>query len=156
MYARKRPLPLCVYSVPKTIHPPSEAVCVTGAMTRHAMEDFHHGGVLCTFSNREQPQTGTSGVFRQGRRHGPSITFKITPSSVTLHQPARRPAVLGQPSSLCPHCIDPLVRKYNDDLSCTPLCFDLLIIGLQTQRTVFLRLATSELIDFVFWFCLEQ
>jgi hypothetical protein len=39
---------------------------------------------------------------RAGRRHGPSITYKITPCLVTLLYPARRAAVLGQPSSLQP------------------------------------------------------
>jgi hypothetical protein len=48
----------------------------------------------------DKPQTGASGVVRQGMRHGPSITYKIT---VTLLQPARRAAVLGQPSSLRSH-----------------------------------------------------
>ncbi len=37
-----------------------------------------HGGVLCTFNNRSAPD-GVIGVVRQGRRHGPSITYKITP-----------------------------------------------------------------------------
>jgi hypothetical protein len=36
-------------------------------------------------------------------RHRPSITYKITPCWVALLQPARRAAVLGQPSSLRPH-----------------------------------------------------
>ncbi len=38
----------------------------------------------------DQPQTGASGVVRQGRRHGSSITYKITPCWVTLLQLARR------------------------------------------------------------------
>jgi hypothetical protein len=38
----------------------------------------------------DQPQTRTSGVVRHGRRHGPSITYKITPCWVTLLQPARQ------------------------------------------------------------------
>jgi hypothetical protein len=67
-----------------------------------SLRDVAHDGVLCTFSNI-QPQTGASGVIRQGRRHGPSITYKITPCWVTLLQPARRAAVLGQPSSLRPY-----------------------------------------------------
>ena len=33
-----------------------------------------------------------------GGRHGLSITYKITPCWVTLLQPARRAAMLGQPS----------------------------------------------------------
>jgi hypothetical protein len=58
--------------------------------------------VFCVHSVIDQPQTETSGVVCQCRRHVPSITYKITP--VTLLQPARRAAVLGQPSSLRPHC----------------------------------------------------
>ncbi len=58
-----------------------------------SLRDVAHDGVLCTFSN---------GVVRQGRRHGPSIAYKITPCWVTLLRPARRAAVLGQPSSLRP------------------------------------------------------
>jgi hypothetical protein len=50
-----------------------------------------------------QSQTGASRVVCQGGRHGPSITYKITPCWVTLLQPARRAAVLVQPSSLRPH-----------------------------------------------------
>ncbi len=34
------------------------------------------------------------------------ITFKITPCWVTLLQPARRDAVLDQPSSLRPHWVE--------------------------------------------------
>jgi hypothetical protein len=41
--------------------------------------------------------------FGQGGQHGPSIRYKITPCWVTLLQPTRRAAVLGQPSSLRPH-----------------------------------------------------
>ncbi len=48
----------------------------------------------------EQPYTGACGKARQGRRHGPSITYKITPCWVTLLQPAKRVSVLGHPSSL--------------------------------------------------------
>ncbi len=52
----------------------------------------------------EQPQTGARIVVRQGRRHRPSIPYKITPCLVTLLQPARRVAVLGQqPFSFLPH-----------------------------------------------------
>jgi hypothetical protein len=46
-----------------------------------------------------------NGVVRQGRRNGPSFTYKITPCWVTLLQPVRRAAMLGQPSSLRPHCM---------------------------------------------------
>ncbi len=58
---------------------------------------------LCTFSIVDQPQTGASGVACQGRRHGPSITYKITPCWIPFLQPARRAAVLGQSSGLRPH-----------------------------------------------------
>ncbi len=56
-----------------------------------------------------QPRTGASGVFRQGTRHGPSITYKITPCWVTLLQQARRAAVLDQPSCLRPPCSRPSI-----------------------------------------------
>ncbi len=46
--------------------------------------DEAHGGVLCTFSNVSAPDRDHSGVVRQGRRHGPSITDRITPCWVTL------------------------------------------------------------------------
>jgi hypothetical protein len=36
--------------------------------------DVAHYGVLCTFSNR-QPQTGASGVVRQGKLPRPYITY---------------------------------------------------------------------------------
>jgi hypothetical protein len=52
--------------------------------------------MFCVHLVIDQPQTGTSGVVRQGRRHGPSITHKITPCWVTLLLPARRAAVLGR------------------------------------------------------------
>jgi hypothetical protein len=42
-----------------------------------SLRDIAHDGVLCTFSNRSVP-TGACGVVRQGRRHGPSISYKIT------------------------------------------------------------------------------
>ncbi len=45
-----------------------------------SLRDVAHDGVLCTFSIKAQSQTVASGVVRQGRRHGPSITYKITPS----------------------------------------------------------------------------
>ncbi len=48
-------------------------------------------------------------MVRQGRRHGPSITYKITPCWVTLLQPARRAAELNQPSSLRPPCSRPSI-----------------------------------------------
>jgi hypothetical protein len=42
-------------------------------------------------------------MVSQGRRHGPSIMYKITPCWITLLQPARRAVVLGQLSSLRSH-----------------------------------------------------
>jgi hypothetical protein len=68
-----------------------------------SLHDLANDGVLCTLSNRSASDRGASGVVRQGRRHEPSIAYKITPCWITLLQPARRAAVLGQPSSLCPH-----------------------------------------------------
>jgi hypothetical protein len=62
-----------------------------------SLRDVAHGGVLCTIRNIDQTQTGVRGVVRQGRRHGPSITYKITPYWVTLIQSARRAAVLAGP-----------------------------------------------------------
>jgi hypothetical protein len=52
------------------------------------------------------PDWGKWCMVRQGRRNGPTITYKITPCWVTLFQPARREAVLGQPSRLRPHWLD--------------------------------------------------
>jgi hypothetical protein len=46
-------------------------------------------------------------MFPKGRWHGLSITYKITPCWVTLLQPARRAAVLIQPSSLQPQWYRP-------------------------------------------------
>jgi hypothetical protein len=43
--------------------------------------------------------------YGKGRRYGSSIKYKITPARVTLLQPARRPVVLGKPSSLRIHTI---------------------------------------------------
>ncbi len=59
--------------------------------------------VFCVHLLVDQPQTGASGVFRQGRRHWPSITNNITSCWVTLLQPDRAVAVLDQLSSLRPH-----------------------------------------------------
>ncbi len=42
--------------------------------------------------------------YGKSRRYGPSIMYKITPAgSLSLLQPARRAAVLGQPFILRPH-----------------------------------------------------
>jgi hypothetical protein len=71
--------------------------------------------VFCdTFSNKSASDR-KSGVVRHCRRHGPSITYKITPCWVTLLQHARRAAVLGQTSSLRPHW--PYVRVCSLDIS---------------------------------------
>jgi hypothetical protein len=75
------------------------------------LRDVAHDGVSCTFSNRSSPDRGKQGVVRQGRRHGPSITHKITSCWVPLLRPARRAAVLNQPSSLRPHCFLLSVKK---------------------------------------------
>jgi hypothetical protein len=44
----------------------------------------------------------TQCTVRQSMQHEPSIPYKITPCWVTLIQPRRRAAVLGQPSFLRP------------------------------------------------------
>jgi hypothetical protein len=55
-----------------------------------SLHDLAHDGVLCTFRNTvDQAKTGASGVVCQGKRHGLSIAYKITPLWVTLLQPAR-------------------------------------------------------------------
>ncbi len=62
-----------------------------------------HVGVL-VHSVIDQLQTGPA-VVRHGRRHEPSITYTITPcwvTFITFIKPARRAAVLDQPSSLRP------------------------------------------------------
>ncbi len=66
---------------------------------------------FCVHLLVDQPQTGASGVVHQGRRHGPFITYKITPCWVTLLQPVRRAAMLGQPSSLRSHWSPPLPHQ---------------------------------------------
>ncbi len=76
--------------------------------------------VLCVHLVVDQPPNGAGGVYRQGRRHGPTITYKTTPCWVTLLQPAGRAAVLGQPSSLRRHqgmttlCQSPLYPPVRD------------------------------------------
>jgi hypothetical protein len=57
-----------------------------------SLRDVAHDGVLCTFSNTE---TGASGVVRQGWRHEPSTTYKITPCWVTLSPCWASPLVFG-------------------------------------------------------------
>ncbi len=51
-----------------------------------SLRGIAHGGVLCTFTVViDQPQTGASGVVRQGRRHGPP---KVHPAgSLSSSQP---------------------------------------------------------------------
>ncbi len=115
---------------------------------------FNNGGVLCIHLVIEQPQTAASDVVRQGRRYGPSITYKITPCWVTLRKRARRPAaVLDQPSSLRPHFIDPFFRTYRQRRPSSTRHWiflgrqnggSLLIIG--KQWTVLLKLATKVIV----------
>ncbi len=59
--------------------------------------------VFCVHLVIDQTQTGASGLVRQGRRHGPSITYKIT-YTLLGHSPAtsQGSTVLGQPSSRRP------------------------------------------------------
>ncbi len=59
--------------------------------------------VFCVHLVIDQIQSGASGFVRQGRRHGPSIAYKITTCWVTFLQPARQAAVLGQHSSFRSH-----------------------------------------------------
>ncbi len=61
--------------------------------------------VFCVNLVVDRSPTSPSGVVRNGRRHGPSITYKITPCWVTLLQPARRAAMLGQSSIHWPHLL---------------------------------------------------
>jgi hypothetical protein len=50
-----------------------------------SLRDVAHDGVLCTFINRSAPdQDKWCGPPCQVRRHGPSITYKITSFWVTL------------------------------------------------------------------------
>jgi hypothetical protein len=73
-----------------------------GLLEYQAMPSMRDMRVFCVHSVIDQPQTVTSSVVPQGRRHGPSITYRITPCSSTLLQPVRRAVVLGQPSSQRP------------------------------------------------------
>jgi hypothetical protein len=63
------------------------------------LEFCHYSSRICQKLAAKQPQTRSSGTVRQGRRHGPSFTFKILLCWVTLLQPARRAALLGLPFS---------------------------------------------------------
>jgi hypothetical protein len=53
--------------------------------------------VFCVHLIIDQPQTGASGVVCQGRRHGPSIKYKITPCWVTILQPPGGPPCWTSP-----------------------------------------------------------
>ncbi len=96
------------------------------------LRDIPHGGVLYTFCNRSAPDRGKR-CGPSGQAARPSITYKIKPCWVTLLQPARRAAVLDQPSRLRRlHWWSTIMRvqdtdkvKIHNNLSCTPLRFSL-------------------------------
>ncbi len=75
-----------------------------------SLRDVAHD--FCAHLVIDQPQTGASGVVHQGRRHGPSIMYKITPWCVLLLQQARRAAVLDQPSISVGLIVHATHRKY--------------------------------------------
>ncbi len=52
-----------------------------------------------------QSMSGQPVRYGKGGRYGTSIKYKITPVGVPLLQPAGRHAMVGQPSSLRPHCL---------------------------------------------------
>ncbi len=56
-------------------------------------ENISNSSWICQKLAPEQLQTRSSSTVRQGRRHEPSINYKITPCWVTLLQSARRTAV---------------------------------------------------------------
>ncbi len=72
-----------------------------------SLHDVAHDGWLCTFtyiteagySISSQLLSGQQVRYGKGRRYGPSIKYKITIAASLLLQPARRAAVLAQPSS---------------------------------------------------------
>ncbi len=104
------PALLMRYSVP--VERGTVLKCVSEPERRHGSTRvpghafLAHDGVLCTFGDRSAPDR-TSNVVRQGRRHGSFYhVYKITPSWVTLLQPARQTAVLGQLSSLRPSWLE--------------------------------------------------
>jgi hypothetical protein len=67
--------------------------------------------VFCVHLVLDLPQTGASGVVRHGRRHGPSITYKITPCWVLFS---------SQPGG--PPCwTSPLAFTYRLTVYCTVL-----------------------------------
>jgi hypothetical protein len=75
-----------------------------------SLRDVAHDGVLCTFSVIDQTQTGTSGVVHQGRRHGPSITNKITPCWLGHSPPASQPG--GPPCWVSPLAFGLIDQSY--------------------------------------------
>ncbi len=62
----------------------------------------------------DQPQTRASGIVRQDRRNGPSITYKITPCWVTFLRPARRAAVLASPLAFVLIGLGSILRGFLD------------------------------------------
>jgi hypothetical protein len=56
--------------------------------------DVTHGGWLCTFHQLEAWQLPSGQPVRhgQGRRYGPSITYKITPAGPSPPEPGRPPS----------------------------------------------------------------
>ncbi len=92
---------------PQMLYRPERMHGSTRVSDTPSLRDVAHDG-FSVHLVIDQPKTGTtSGVVRQGWRHGPSIMYKITPCWVTLLQPARRAAVLDQPSSLQPQWYRP-------------------------------------------------
>jgi hypothetical protein len=79
-----------------------------------SLREVAHDGWLCTYIYIKQQleilwaRSWAAPVrYGKGRWRGPSITYKITPAgSLSSMQPARQAAVLGQPSSLRPHCAE--------------------------------------------------
>ncbi len=65
--------------------------------------------VFCVHLVIEQPRTGAKSCVVCQVREAAWAVHHVQKHTL---QPARRAAVLDQPSSLRPHCIDPLIRKY--------------------------------------------
>jgi hypothetical protein len=75
-----------------------------GLLEYQALRDVAHYGVLCTFSNWSAPDRGKwCSVSGQAAW----IVHHVQNHTLLGHSPsaARRAAVLGQPSSLRPHCM---------------------------------------------------
>ncbi len=71
----------------------------------------------------QSPNRASCGI-RQARRHGPPITYNITPCLVTLFQPVRRATVLDQSSSLWPHWVQhPIYTPLSYHRQCSSLMF---------------------------------